>query len=41
MENILKKIIDKKKKKIKTYKNEYAENKLFENIKNIKNIPSS
>ena len=38
MENILKKIIDKKKEKIKIYKNEHAENNLFEDIKNIDNF---
>lgn len=38
MENILKKIIDKKKEKIKIYKNEHTENKLFGDIKNIRNF---
>ena len=38
MENILKKIIGKKKEKIKIYKKEHAENKLFEDIKNINNF---
>ena len=38
MENILKKIIDKKKEKIKIYKKIHAENKLFEDIKNINNF---
>ena len=38
MENILEKIIDKKKEKIKIYKNEHAENNLFEDIKNIDNF---
>jgi len=37
MENVLKKIIDIKKRKIKLYKNKYSENKLFDDIKNIKN----
>ena len=36
MENVLKKIINKKKERIKIYKQEYPENKLFEDIKNIK-----
>ena len=35
MENILKKIIDRKKEKIKIYKNIHTENKLFKDIKNI------
>ena len=38
MENILKKIINKKKEKIKIYKKKYPENKLFEDIKNINNF---
>tara|TARA_B100000686_G_scaffold304407_1_gene342001 strand:- start:362 stop:1165 length:804 start_codon:yes stop_codon:yes gene_type:complete len=38
MENILKKIIDKKKEKIKTCKNILPENKLFKDIKNTKNF---
>ena len=38
MENILKKIVNKKKEKIKIYKNKYSENKLFEDIKNIENF---
>ena len=38
MENILEKIIDKKKEKIKIYKNKHAENNLFEDIKNIDNF---
>ena len=38
MENVLRKIIDKKKEKIKVSKNEYTENKLFEDIKNINNF---
>jgi len=38
MENVLKKIIDKKKEKIKVSKNKYTENKLFEDIKNINNF---
>ena len=38
MENILKKIINKKKEKIKIYKKKYSENKLFEDIKNINNF---
>ena len=39
MKNVLKKIIDKKKEKIKIYKNEHSESKLFNDIKNI-NISS-
>ena len=38
MENVLKKIIDKKKEKIKVSKKKYTENKLFEDIKNINNF---
>ena len=38
MENVLKKIVDKKKEKIKIYKNEHSESKLFEDIKNINNF---
>ena len=38
MENILKKIIDRKKEKIKIYKNTHNENKLFKDIKNISNF---
>ena len=38
MENVLKKIIDKKREKIKVTKNKYTENKLFEDIKNINNF---
>jgi len=38
MENVLKKIINKKKERIKIYKKEYPENKLFEDIKNINNF---
>ena len=38
MENVLKKIIIKKKERIKIYKREYSENKLFEDIKNINNF---
>ena len=38
MENVLKKIVDKKKKKIEIYKKTYLENKLIEDIKNIKNF---
>jgi len=35
---VLKKIIEKKKEKIRIYKKEHPENKLFEDIKNIKNF---
>ena len=38
MESILKKIIDKKKERIKIYKKEHSENKLFQDVKNIKNF---
>ena len=38
MENVLKKIINKKKERIKIYKKEHSENKLFEDIKNINNF---
>ena len=38
MENVLKKIINKKKERIKIYKKEHPENKLFEDIKNIDNF---
>ena len=38
MENVLKKIVDKKKEKIKIYKNKHSESKLFEDIKNINNF---
>jgi len=38
MENILKKIINKKKERIKVYKKELSENKLFKDIKNINNF---
>ena len=38
MDNILKRIIDKKKEKIKAYKKENAESKLFSEIKNINNF---
>ena len=37
MKNILKQILEKKKEKIKIYKKEYHENKLIDDIKNIKN----
>jgi len=38
MENVLKKIVDRKKEKVKIYKKSYLENKLIEDIKNIKNF---
>jgi len=38
MENVLKKIINKKKEKIKIYKRKHSESKLFEDIKNINNF---
>ena len=38
MENVLKKIVDKKKEKIEIYKKTHLENKLIEDIKNIKNF---
>ena len=38
MDNVLKKIIDKKKEKVKIFKNLYTENKLLEDIKKIKNF---
>ena len=38
MENVLKKIVDKKREKIEIYKKNYIENKLIKNIKNIKNF---
>ena len=38
MENVLKKIVDKKKEKIEIYKKTYLENKLIGDIKNIKNF---
>ena len=38
MEDVLKKIINKKKEKIKIYKKKYSENKIFENIKNVSNF---
>jgi len=38
MENVLKKIIDKKKERIKVYKKRYSEKELVNNIKNIKNF---
>ena len=38
MENVLKKIINKKKERIKIYKKEYSESKIFEDIKNINNF---
>ena len=38
MKNTLKEIINKKKERIKAYKKKYSENKLFEDIKNIKNF---
>ena len=38
MENVLKKIINKKKEKIKIYRKEHPANKLFEDIKNINNF---
>ncbi len=38
MKNALKKIVNKKKEKIKIYKNEHSESKLFKDIKNIKNF---
>ena len=38
MENVLKKIIDKKKEKVETYKKTYQENKLIKNINDIKNF---
>ena len=38
MENILTKIVNKKKEKIKIYKKKYFENKLFEDIKNLNNF---
>ena len=38
MENILKKIISKKKEKIVNFKKEYSENKILENIKEMTNF---
>ena len=38
MENVLKKIINKKKERIKIYKKEHPEGKILENIKNINNF---
>ena len=38
MENVLKKIINRKKERIKIYKKLHSENKLFGDIKNIKNF---
>ena len=38
MQNVLKKIIDKKKERIKIYKKEHSENIIFKNIKNINNF---
>ena len=38
MENILKKIIDKKKEKIKIYKKKNSESEIFKNIKKINNF---
>ena len=38
MENILKKIISKKKEKIVNFKKEYSENKILENIKKMNNF---
>ena len=38
MKNVLKNIINKKKERIKIYKKEHSENKLFEDIKNISNF---
>ena len=38
MENVLKKIINKKKERIKIYKKEYSESKIFDDIKNINNF---
>ena len=38
MENILTKIVSKKKERIKIYKKKYFENKLFEDIKNLNNF---
>ena len=38
MENVLKKIVDKKKEKIEIYKKTFLENKLIKDIKNIKNF---
>ena len=38
MENVLKKIINKKKERIKIYKKKHSENKIFEDIKNISNF---
>ena len=38
MENVLKKIVDKKREKIEIYKKNYIENTLIKNIKNIKNF---
>ena len=38
MENVLKKIIDKKRERIKIYKKEYSESKIFDDIKNINNF---
>ena len=38
MENVLKKIIDKKREKIDIYKNKVSENQLLKNIKNTKNF---
>ena len=38
MDNILKKIINTKKEKLKIYKNKYSENELLNNIKNMNNF---
>ena len=38
MDNILEKIINKKKESLKNFKNNLSENKIFENIKNISNF---
>ena len=38
MESVLKKIINKKKERIKIYKKEHSENKIFDDIKNINNF---
>ena len=38
MKNILQKIVDKKKERIKIYKKKHSENKIFEDIKNINNF---
>ena len=38
MENVLQKIVNKKKERIKIYKKEHSENKIFDDIKNINNF---